>query len=201
MRWLQAAGVVIAAAGFFAAFAWPLISERQSGGEKARLLVFNRDDGGWERGWRPVQVDLSPAENPVRIVLDAKFLPAAVRRGATTGLVMLIARDGAIIREMAFAMPVPGKGKGKGEPRGVTLPTPEFTVATAGKYTITVRSTETEDAGFLGADAVVRVGAASDPNRWQMPGYAGIALGTVLYLLGGGRVMTASRRRRRKRRR
>ena len=199
MRWLQAAGVVIAAAGFFAAFAWPLISERQSGGEKARLLVFNRDDGGWERGWRSVQVDLSPAENPVRIVLDARFLPAAVQPRATTGLVMLIARDGVIVREMALAVPVPGTGKG--EPRGVTLPTPEFTVAAAGKYTITVRSTETGDAGFLGADAVVRVGAASDPNRWRMPGYAGIALGAVLYLLGGGRVMTARRQRRKRRRR
>jgi hypothetical protein len=190
---------LITAAGLFAVFAWPQIAERRSGTEKARLLVFNRDDGGWERGWRPVQIDLSPSDNPVRIILDAKFAADAIKRGVTTDLLMVVARGGAVLLETALAMPVPGSGDGG--PHGTVLPVPEFSVPQAGRYTITIRSTETEDAGFLGADAIVRTGVARDPDRWQVPGYVATGLGAVLFILGGGRINTGRRGRRRKRRR
>lgn len=195
---LTALGVALAVGGFGAALLWPSLAARNSGTELARLEVFDRADGGWERGWRPVQFRLTPRDNPVRVVIEAEFLPGNKVARANTSLYAAIARDGRIETEGAFAMSLPNAGGGDRSPRLSSIVLPQFVAPAAGLYTLTVRSRENGDEGFARAEAVVRGGSDTGAQKWRMPGF--IALGAGLSLLVADRLFGRPSRRRGRRR-
>jgi hypothetical protein len=181
-----ALGVALVGSGIFAVSFWPSLSARHSGETKAVLAVFDRADGGWERGWRSAQVALAPDDNPVRIVIEAEFLPGSKRLESATGIVVVIARGGEVVGEHQLDMSLPQQSGSDRQPRLASVIVPEFAVNAAGLHTIAVRSTAREDMDFAKARAEVRVRAVV--RRFDAAAYVAISAGAALVVLfGGGR--------------
>jgi hypothetical protein len=190
---MRVLGAALLAAGVGVALLWPSLLARHSGDVKARLTVFDRAEGGWERGWKSAQVDLSPADNPVRIVVEAEFLPGSRRLQSTTGLLAVVARSGAIVGEENLELPLPGRSGSDRQPRIASAISAPFAVTQAAAHTISIRSTAGEDMDFSRAVAVIRTGGNHSADRWRIPGFVAIAAGLLLLAIAG-------RKRRRRRR-
>ncbi len=200
---LRAASAALAVAGLISAIGLPYLFAGNSGADKARLTVFDRADGGWEHGWRSVQVRLSRDDNPVRIRVEAEFQRGAQWRQKSTGLAVVVARNGQVVTEGNFELPLPEPSQGDGNRAspGSSIVTPEFRVDGPGLYTVTVRSDEAADMSFSGAVAVVRTGYAAPDWRYAAPGLVALAGGAVLFFFANPMTGRPKRRRRKNRRR
>ncbi|MEZ5872575.1 MAG: hypothetical protein R3D32_12175 [Nitratireductor sp.] len=179
---LRAAGVLLIIAGIGAGFFAPSLIERNSGGELARVAVFDRKDGGWQQGWRAQKIALSKRHNPMRLVIEAEFLPGLKLLSATTALQVSLAHGGKTVMEGEFDLTVPKLGGSEQPVRRSSLVTPPFSIADDGDYIVFVRSAETTDINYSTVDAVVRSNIEIPDNRIRDTGFGAIGLGLALLL-------------------
>ena len=192
---LRSIGILLILAGIGAGFFAPSLIARNSGGEFARVTVFDRKDGGWQQGWRAEKVSLAKRNNPMRLVVEAQFLPGLKLLSSTTGLQISLAHGGKTVMEGEFDLSVPKLGGSEQTLRRASLVTPPFSIDADGDYIVFVRSTETNDINYARVEAVIRSKVEMPDNRIRDTGYAALALGVVLLLFSGlGRKAKPTRR-------
>lgn len=173
-------GFLLIAAGTFGLLKAPQMLAVTGSGEIAALTVFDRQDGGWERGWRPAKLRLEPGMNPVRIEIAASFLPSAAPVRSIAGLALAISSKGAIILEGSFDIAMPANDALGSDPRTASFTTPQFDVAEAGEYTISVFPEENDDLEMSKVTATLRGKLAKPDDRFRLPSMGAIALGILL---------------------
>ena len=198
---LRAAGMLLIIAGIGAGFFAPSLIERNSGGELARVTVFDRKDGGWQQGWRADRVKLSRGGNPMRLVVEAEFLPGLKPLSSTTPLQISLDNGGKTVIEGEFDLTFPRLGGSEQPVRRSSLVTPPFSIASDGDYVVFVRSTEPGDVNFSRVEAVIRSRVEIPDNRIRDTGFAALALGVVLLLFSRMGKKAAPRKRKQARRR
>ncbi|MFZ1815718.1 MAG: hypothetical protein WBO55_08490 [Rhizobiaceae bacterium] len=199
---MRVIAILLLIAGIGVAFVWPSLVMRNSGEGGDTVLVFDRTDGGWQQGWRAATIQLSPKDNPVRLMIEARFLPGLKFDAATTDMEISLARGGTVVLEGLFELPLPTDAGSNAPTLGSSMVTPEFDIAEAGSYTIFVRSTESRDINFAEVRASTRSNVAVPDDSLRTPAFAAIGLGIILLVLdrltskrrkGRGRKQTASR--------
>jgi hypothetical protein len=178
---------LLIAAGIFGLAKGPEILSGMTSSEVAKIVVFDRGNGGWLGGWSPGKTSLDPADNPHRITVEAAFLPSANPLRNTAGLTVSIASRGETILEGGFDLPLPQNASLGGNDRVTQIVTPQFDVSARGDYTISVLPEEAQD--FEVSRVTVTIGGrfAKPDDRLRLPSYAAIGLGVLMLLFSGRR--------------
>ena len=191
-RLLRLIAILLVFGGAGAAFVWPQLVMRHSGEQLGRLTVYER--GGLSGGrWTPGRMRLSPGDNPMRLVVEARFLPGRKFERTTTGLRVSIAAAGSIVMEGVFDVPLPQQSLPDGKVPVSSLATPDFAVDTQDLYTLSASPVETGDLNFQKVDLVLRSDVEVPDTRYRTPAIAAMGLGVLLLLFGSGRPASASR--------
>lgn len=188
--------LILIIGGFAASIVWPNIVLRNSGHENVRKTVFERQNGGVANGWRAASIELSPADNPVRIVVDAVFLSGNKKIANTTALQVSIKLVETVVFEGEFELFLPGGGINPELPQVSSLALPDFEVDEAGQYNVLVNSVESTDMNFKSIGISVRTNVEIPDERYVKPGFAALGLGVVLWLFTTGRRTKSARNRR-----
>ncbi len=183
MRFL---GFLLIAAGLFGLFKAPEMVAAIGSDVVAQITVFDRSEGGWSRGWKPGTASLDPSGNPHRIEIEASFLPSAIATLPVAGLALSISAKGETVLEGNFDIAMPGTSAMGNNPRSSTFTTPQFEIAQAGEYAISVVPEEAEDLEMSKVIARIRSNLAKteEPgkaaNRFKVPSILAILLGIAL---------------------
>lgn len=177
---MRALAIVLIVLGLGGGFFYPAVVARHSGDVIAAATVFERGNGGWQRGWKAAALRLDPSRNPMRIVVEADFLSGNKFLKTTTGIAMSLSSGGAVVLEGSFDLSLPVGNASELAPRQASFVTPEFDIVEAGDYVLSVRSEESIDMSFKSASATVRGSVEKPDESLRMPSYA--ALGTGLFL-------------------
>ncbi len=200
MKALRILGILLIAGGVGGAIIWPNMAKRVTGEEVARAIAFDRDAAGWHRGWKTEKVELSTASNPMTILIEAEFLPAARKSRNKADVHLVLARGGEITMEGTFGLTLPlNSGTGS---RWMSVATPEFSIAESGEHVITVRPVGGDDPDFATVRAIVKTDVLKPDARYLGYGYTAIAGGIAAVFLsfarGGAKKKTARPKARRK---
>lgn len=184
---LRLLAILLILGGLGAGFVWPQLVMRHSGKELARIAVFERGTSPAGGQWQPGRMRLSPADNPMRLLVEASFLPGRKLDAPTTGLRVSIATGGSIIMEGVFDMPLPRQSLPDGNVPVSSFATPDFAVDTQDLYTLSASPVEGGDLNFNKVEIALRSDVEIPDTRYRTPAIAAIGLGVLLLLFGSGR--------------
>ncbi len=177
---LRFLGFLLIAAGLFGLIKGPELLEGANSNVAATMLVFDRKQGGWLRGWQPGKAQLDPSQNPYRIEVEASFLPYANPDRALAGLTLSISAKGETVLEGSFDISLPSTSALGDNERKTSFTTPQFDVAQQGEYVVSVLPEEQEDLEMSSVSATIRSSLAKPDDSLRTPAIAGIVLGLAL---------------------
>jgi hypothetical protein len=164
---LRFAATILILGGIGAAFVWPSMVMRNSGRELVRETVFDRGASGPSAGWRSATVELTPADNPVRIVLEASFLPGRDQLEYTTPMQVSVALQGSLVVDGIFDLSMPPMAANNTVPRLSSLALPEFEVEKPGNYAIVVRPLNSGDLDYRSIGVSIRAAVRVPDDRFR----------------------------------
>ena len=185
-------GFIIMFAGLGLAYLYPLFQEQFTGEEFARERIFDRNDGGWQNGWREVEVEIKESNNPIRIRFTGNILSGNYFLNNTLPLaVKLDGADGTILSTELQINGRENQNESATNERTVQVATTEFGVIENGQYTLIVTSPITRDVNLNWMDAVFVSNVQVRDERFRPIGLGMMIAGLAMLIFG--------RRRKRKR--
>ncbi|MGB7336255.1 MAG: hypothetical protein WBD01_10750 [Salaquimonas sp.] len=178
-------GFLLIIVGVGLAYLYPLFQEQFTGKEFARERIFDRTKGGWQNGWREVDINLTEANNPVRIRLIGHVLSGNYFLNNTLPLqVNLSGANGTVLSTDLQINARENQNESVTNERTVQIATTEFGVIEDGIYRLSVTSSIARDVNLNWMDAIFVSNVTVRDESFRNIGL-GLMMGGLLMVMFG----------------
>lgn len=187
-------GILLIIAGFGLAFGYPIYQKDFAGQEFARERVFDRENGGWQHGWKSVDVQITEDQSPVRIRLSGEILPGEYDLPATVPITLdLQGPDGKVLSDALQLGTGENNTQSGGKARKLSISTTDFGIIASGLHHLNAVLQTDQDISLSYLDAVFIANIPETNQDYIYFGFGLTGFGAFLYLVG-----TRMRKKRRK---
>lgn len=181
-------GALLIIAGLGLAFGYPIYVTDFSGTEIARARVFDRNDGGWQNGFKPARVELLPRYSPMRIRIEGEVLAGEYNLENTLPLtVELTGPEGPVVSGPLAVGTGEDHSSSGARPRRINRMVPEFGIIAAGEHLLSVKLETGRDIGLSWLDAIFLANVDVPQGDYRNVGLAIAGAGVLLFAAGGRR--------------
>lgn len=164
---------------------YPLYQEQFTGQEIARHRIFDRNDGGWQNGWREASVTLEESQSPLRIRFTGHVLPGNYLADNSLPLdVELRGSDGVVFASRLEISVRENPNESASNERSVQIATTEFGVIANGIHTLKVTSPLERDVNLNWMDAIFVANVAVRDTQFRDIGIGMFAAGLLMVIAG-----------------
>ena len=180
--------VLLVLAGLGFAFGYPLYQLDYSGKEFARERVFDRNDGGWKNGWKPIQIEITESQNPVRIRLIGEILSGEYFMNNTLPLTVdLQGPEGKVLSSAVQMNSRENSDQSGASQRRIQISTTDFGIVANGTHTLTVAMQVDRDVSLNWMDAAFIANVQKPDYSYQPIGLSLTVMGVILFVIGSKR--------------
>lgn len=183
---MRLVAILLILAGFALAFGYPLYQADFTGDEIARLDLYDRARDGNTNEWQARTVNLTEADNPVRVRLEGKraggdsfigsSLPVNIEVEGPEGIVMATGLDMRLASD-------PDGGVNPSDQR-LYINAPDFDILASGEHTIRASTLLQRDISLLKMEAIVLARVERPTNEYLQPGLVLAGIGGGLFIIG-----------------
>jgi len=181
-------GFLLIVVGLALAIGLPLYQSDFTGEEITQKRIYDRSVAGNTNVWTPLTLDLSEAQNPVRIRLEGSRAkggsyagtgyPVSVELTGPQGTVLSAGLDINLTSESAGGPP---------DEQRLYANLPDFDVIADGPHTLSVTPQLDRDISVLWMDAEFLANVQRPDNTWFRPGLVTAGIGAAMVFIGNRR--------------
>ncbi len=186
---MRLVGIVLVLAGFALAFGYPLYQADYSGEKLTTLNLYDRERDGWKSEWQVTTVELSEADNPVRIRLEGKRAAADSFIGSTIPVSIEVEGPEGLVLSAGLDLRLASDSQGgtNSIDQRLYINAPDFDVLVPGTHEIRTATSIERDISIMSMDAVVMTRVKRPANEYLQPGLIMAGIGAALFVVGNRR--------------